>query len=333
MFYWLHVGVLRGEKTCRTCGPLIGRLYETSWRPPYPNPVHRNCRCVWWMTERYPTPEEEKEVIDWWTLYFERIRAWYGHGDIETTKEIMKLFATLSFGGEFISKPEEITPEPGGPTPTPTLSEFIANTFDEGDQVIIDSELLNYYLRKKIISLYWWNLSDIQRDRLSIVILDQNIINASDYADGKPNCKGVTGSWNHADCCPHAVMRWGKLGNSSNWADELRACYWRAWEGGIGGGYVTHCYGEVNFNLPVHVVSVPGHYICGIQIKSDQTSFDSWRFFQYQNTDITLGNWQMPCGEGNSIIIYDVLQVTCGGFELMKIVKWVLDANCIPILE
>lgn len=103
MFYWLHVGVLRGEKTCRTCGPLIGRLYGKSWRPPYQNPVHRNCRCVWWRTERYPTPEEAKEVIGWWTFFFERVRAWYGEGNIEKTKEIMKHHAGNIFEGDFVS--------------------------------------------------------------------------------------------------------------------------------------------------------------------------------------------------------------------------------------
>lgn len=102
MFYWLHVGVLRGEKTCRTCGPLIGRLYGKSWRSPYQNPVHRNCRCVWWRIERYPTHEEAKEVIDWWTLYFEWLRGYLG-GDIIKTKEFLKPHAELLFGGEFIS--------------------------------------------------------------------------------------------------------------------------------------------------------------------------------------------------------------------------------------
>lgn len=230
---------------------------------------------------------------------------------------------------------------PGGVhDPHVTLEEFILDVFGDGDTVIASTELLYYFLSQKIVAEYWWDLSDVQRNNLAGTILGAYTrFDAANYAygkDGHGDCDGIYYSWQAAHCEQDAIIKWAKIGDNLDWLAKMRNCYWRHWSIPHN-SYVVFCYGEVSFGLPVYIVTVYGHCICALQIKENQDCFTSWRFFQYDNTNITPGNYQMPCGTGKSVKIVNLRKIDCGFYGKVYddpyIVKWNFDADCNPVLD
>lgn len=104
MYYWTHIGVAAwgGNKTCRLCSMDIGVRWQAERAtPPYILPLHKNCRCVWWRTEHWPTMDEVSFVVSEWTNNFEWIRIFIG-GDIDSAKELLVAALKNDFGWDLI---------------------------------------------------------------------------------------------------------------------------------------------------------------------------------------------------------------------------------------
>lgn len=152
---------------------------------------------------------------------------------------------------------------------------------------------MHQLLINKIISAQWWQISDKERSIFTDWILSNYLRFLIRFRrNGKGDCRGGEGEKIKICCMQNAVIRFVLLGDGQSLYDQISNCYWsRANDIGR-----EHCYGEFSFNLPVYTVYVANFYheICAIQISSDINDFNSYRFFQYANTNIRPGNWQMP---------------------------------------
>ena len=140
------------------------------------------------------------------------------------------------------------------------------------------------------------------------------------YRCGRSDCEGGSGFWNNAVCLQNAVMRYARAGRSTPYTDVLASCYWMEKI-----GCPEHCYVEQVFNLDIYIVVIMnsdlgfGHAVCTQYLGGDMDVFSSWRFFQYDNLNITPGNWQMPHGsewEETKVKIYTVTGIPdCGHYS------------------
>jgi len=142
------------------------------------------------------------------------------------------------------------------------------------------------------------------------------------YCCGDSDCEGGSGQWQTgAVCLQNAVIRFARAGQSEQFSDVLSACYWRERP-----GCPEHCYLEDVFNLDVYIGRVTnqqtGHFhaICAQYLGGDVRSTSSWRFFQYNNSNILPGrDWQIPAGVQAEDTKLEILEVTgipdCGHYE------------------
>ena len=114
---------------------------------------------------------------------------------------------------------------------------------------------------------------------------------------GSSDCD--TGYWNNAVCLDNAVMRFARAGKSTPYLNVLENCYWMEKI-----GCPKHSYVEQVFNLEIYAVSIMNgsmepsfaHEMCAEYLGGDKHVFSNWKFFQYDNLNITRGDWQMPYG-------------------------------------
>ena len=106
------------------------------------------------------------------------------------------------------------------------------------------------------------------------------------------------------------------------------------------------CYIRYDFGLPVYIASVSitssddgcsyGHSVNAVQLGMDPMDWDSWRFFQYDNSLIRPGDWQMPCdpcGRGDLVhvsIHYPNNNYYIGksGYSSVVIGEWRIHPDC-----
>ncbi len=141
------------------------------------------------------------------------------------------------------------------------------------------------------------------------------------YRCGLSDCEGGSGSWyTNAVCLENAVIRYARAGQSEQFSDVLSGCYWRE-----KAGCPEHCYVEEIFDLDVYIGRVTNHQtgfwhaICAQYLGGDVRIITNWRFFQYDNTNIQPGNWQIPPGVEAEFTKLEILEVTgisdCGHYE------------------
>lgn len=209
------------------------------------------------------------------------------------------------------------------------------------DRIVCSKEIIHYLLKNKIIAKRWWELTDREREIFADYIIRNWLFYYIPYKrEGQRECKGGTGDWKRAVCLHNALIRYLRFGKGEKHYDQISSCYWSR------DGKEEYCYWEESYDLPVFPVSVVtmgpgyGHAICAIQIKKNKKDFNSWRFFQYSNANIKIGDWQMPCkytyqGEEKAIYvcINEPILLSCGGYSSNRIVKWNIDlVTCKPIL-
>jgi hypothetical protein len=156
------------------------------------------------------------------------------------------------------------------------------------------------------------------------------------YRCGLSDCEGGSGSWNNAVCLPNAVMRYARAGKSTPYIDILAGCYWMKKI-----GCPEHCYVEQIFNLDIYSVAIVngslvpsfGHAVGAEYLGGDMNTFSSWRFFQYDNLNITPGDWQMPYGsewQDTKVKIFEVIGIPdCGHYNHSQypVVTFMIDEN------
>ncbi|QSZ68282.1 hypothetical protein RJ40_12645 [Methanofollis aquaemaris] len=155
------------------------------------------------------------------------------------------------------------------------------------------------------------------------------------YRCGQSSCQGGTGSWNlNAVCLQNAVMRYARAGKSSQFSNALSCCYWRE-------DYrcPEHCYFEENYNKDIYIVAITngdlvfGHAVCAEYLGGGVGEFSNWKFFQYDNLNITPGDWQMPYGTEWQETKVEIKKVTdipdCGHYnsDRYPVVTFLIDEN------
>jgi len=118
----------------------------------------------------------------------------------------------------------------------------------------------------------------------------------------KLDCKS---NWQTAVCYDNALIRWAKAGKSSSLKSNLTNDLWKE------NSACTISYSfavDSPANKPVYVVAVNNndmtvnfHHaidaeLLDTSLKPEDTTWENWKFFQYTNLDIKIGDWQLPKG-------------------------------------
>ncbi len=197
-------------------------------------------------------------------------------------------------------------------------------------------EIIHSMLTNKKIADVWWQLTDNERNILAEYIITHYLFQTIPlWSTGDDECIGGVNTWNEAVCVHNTIIRFMLLGKAETF--KLTNCYYKLYTNDI-----TRCYWSGTcFDLPVYfasIVSTAGssidfaHSICAIQIKEDSNSFNSWRFFQYDNSNIKPGNWQIPCGNGITIrvTINKLTYLECNGYSCYIKAVWFFTNSCCP---
>ena len=173
------------------------------------------------------------------------------------------------------------------------------------------------------IDPYWWGYTTSQREDIAIGLIESHtldFIRFRGYGLRDGDCSDVK-PWSVADCDDNAAYRVLVLGDPERQGtkNSLRCCYTlqktKPKTGDPGFPYVK----GTGWRLPVFVVATSAkHYICAIQLEEEADKLGDWLFFQYDNANIQIGDWQLP--HGCIIYIDDVYSVGCYGWmgDLVK---------------
>jgi len=206
------------------------------------------------------------------------------------------------------------------------------------------STMHNNWLVNHKLSEIWWDLSDKERSSVSKYIIDNYLFfKIPYYRHGYSDCKGSEEEYKEAKCVINSRIRYFLMGNGEKYYDQVSMCYWSI------NRREDYCFVGESFNLPICTVSVIstepvegniyyGHNICSFQIKSDKTKFDSWRFFQYSDDNITPCSNQMPCTYYNKDItlkvrVYEYTDSTiisqCGAvlYNMDLVASWLVNKD------
>lgn len=206
-------------------------------------------------------------------------------------------------------------------------------------KVICDKQTLhdNWLITKKL-SKIWWLLTDEERNNVAGFIIRGWLFFTIPYQRrGRANCEGGTGEWKTAYCLNNAVIRYLRFGEGEKHYDKISHCYWSRDK------ETEYCFWKESYDLPVYLCCVVsegigyGHCICAFQIRKNPKEFSSWRFFQYRDDNIKLGDWQMPCRFNDQTILItidDPFNLDCGSYSANFIAKWKIDKEtCEPVPE
>ena len=179
--------------------------------------------------------------------------------------------------------------------------------------VSCDWDTLHVHLISHDVSRFWWFLTESERRSIADIAIRNTLFFPIEYRrSGEAACAGGTGEWkNGVDVChPNVAIRYLKFASVIGTNND--ACYWKRTVSGDEVCFVP----EFSYGLPCGHVSRlyagGGHGMCGIQVGADETSVGDWVIFQYYDSDIQPGNYQLPCG--SMVTIYKPQRYTnCGG--------------------
>jgi len=181
----------------------------------------------------------------------------------------------------------------------------IRNICISSDTIICDYDTLSDFSKKGDLLDVWWLLNKTERKNISISLI-QGANNEYSIGgivpqicnDGLPLCAGINPvNCGGTECGTNAGLRYVLFNEFDNVG--IDTCYF------IGFDNTTRCFYisfENKIKLPCNYVSVDasetlfGHKICAIQIGEDVTDITNWLFFQYNESNIVLGTWQIPYG-------------------------------------
>ena len=182
----------------------------------------------------------------------------------------------------------------------------------ENNTVSCDKEYLREnWLETSRLADIWWQLTEGERWNISDFIIKNWLFYViRESGTGDPFCGDrETIKMKDAVCLQNSLLRYLLMGetrdNYYNYGTQFgrgSMIYYKDNNGELQCGHPGK-----SWNLPVYHVSVYnasyGHAINVFLLESDRDNWNSWRFFQYTNSDIKLGNWQMPYGTTVSITL------------------------------
>lgn len=194
-----------------------------------------------------------------------------------------------------------------------TITGYLPTTIDEfrtyciqDETITCNKQTLHKLLINNLISNIWWDLTYDERLLLSqklVYYFGTMRVKAVYY--GESDCAGYDPkhktAYPHNKCAYNATIRYLKFNHPLPGTDTDMY-----WEDNYTGE--MHCYTEEEFNLPAYFTEVDypsgtDHAIVALQLGEDVNDFNNWLFFQYTNTNIQPGDYQMriPC----RVYIYD----------------------------
>jgi len=132
-------------------------------------------------------------------------------------------------------------------------------------------------------------------------------------------CNG--GDWQEALCHENAIINWKRAGNVTQWDDLLSNFEWRASPNCSS----THNFIPTPHNQDVYIALIHNngipwyHAVVAEKIGTNINDICSWKFIQFGNTNIPIGNWQIPFGVGNYNTCLDIINIsliTASGCDL-----------------
>lgn len=199
----------------------------------------------------------------------------------------------------------------------------VKKCFSDG-ALTCDRDTIYQLLIDKHVSRQWWSLTKEQRFTLGTYII-RNFLpyrQVTQLGQGDSNCEGTNIGWYYGSCVSNAILRYAIM-NHKTPVGDLSQCYFKETE--------VKCFTDESYWLPCFVVGVDGvnhkfgHEICGLQIGEDINDFHSWVFFQYNNSNIKPGSWQMP--KDSEVMIEELENVGCRWLKHKVIAEWYIDKN------
>lgn len=234
---------------------------------------------------------------------------------IETLKKMYRLFSSYKIRYEEEKKKREALE---AEIAEAIHGKTILNCF-EGNQLICNEDIIHQLLISKNVAADWWKLTEEQRRVLGDYIIRKY---ASGYIKKYGEKRNEEIEWKRAVCMQHAMVRYCKL-NFREPIYDLSKCYF------LNSKNEVECFykpPEECFWLPCYITNVVGsafaHTISALQINKNFKNFDSWVFFQYSNSNIKPGNWQMPHGKEVSILRLRIENIKCWQINHDLLIKW-----------
>jgi len=224
---------------------------------------------------------------------------------------------------------------------------FRALVFDNDGNVKITPEEMNTYGENKTISRIWWNLTKEERIKIAIKLHDYFKINILEdghvyyYCEGNLNCEGLPYSIyeciNESTCVNNTKARYLKFNGLEVDGTPSSKCYYKG--NNLSKLYCFYVSDDKTYHLPCYyaiVTGIIGHAICALLIDKDYKDINNWFFFQYNDSDIKIGDWQIPIETTNvyiSSVTSMLYQNTCDDFTQGPCyVWWKIGLNGTPTL-
>jgi len=142
----------------------------------------------------------------------------------------------------------------------------------------------------------------------------------------QPNCDSPV--WKRAVCYDNVLIRWARAGQSAAYYSTLSPWMWKR---NLGCPDPGHSYAlDLPYNKPVYVVAVTNpdeevdwFHAVAAELLTDEnpqnSTWPSWKFFQYDNLNITIGDWQIPVGGTSFWTTVDIQEIVdfpaCGQYR------------------
>ncbi len=197
--------------------------------------------------------------------------------------------------------------------------EVIGVTPPPSNYLLMTKSELYSYLINGSVARDWWGILDSDRRSLARKIIEwwSYPIRAYVCDKGGSGClippsndpyTNPSGSQMSCECYCEASLRFLRLGSKEGC--PTNRYYWEQLED----KWKCVCP-DYDFKLPIVIVGVSkgtfGHWICGIQVGTDQMVFGSWIFFNLDEIVAPGNPRQMP--SGSAIRLYDVIGIDSWG--------------------
>jgi hypothetical protein len=153
-----------------------------------------------------------------------------------------------------------------------------------------------------------------------------------------------SGAWWNGTCLANAVIRWSRAGKSTPFYTNLSPWMWKRSVCCPNPGYSWAFNSPAD--KPIYYVAVqnpgipqPGGGIFSHAVAAEylaegdagNSTWQNWKFFQYENLNITVGDWQIPTGtstDETEVVIKDIIGfASCGQANANSVLSFTIDQN------
>ena len=167
-----------------------------------------------------------------------------------------------------------------------------------------------------------------------------------DYSINRMSCPEInSGNWWDASCLANAMIRWSRAGYSSPFYTKLSPWMWKRSACCPNPGYSWAFDSPANKPIYYAAVQNPSiivdengtkfsHAIAAEYLgtgNANESSWQDWKFFQYENLYINVSDWQLPKGtdtDDTSVTINEIMGFqNCGQSIPKNVISFSIDHN------